>query len=234
MPSTPDICAGHFYPRSPCGERRQMRCEFGDVKWNFYPRSPCGERPWAEIQHPGKILISIHALLAESDHRRRLMPKRSHWISIHALLAESDGGTLSDVGNGILFLSTLSLRRATACQQLVPCIIGVFLSTLSLRRATYLKMALAQSEQNFYPRSPCGERLHETLHRRRLMPFLSTLSLRRATICHSGCPPVGSYFYPRSPCGERLLLIDLVDSPVAFLSTLSLRRATRAAAGRSV
>ena len=40
----------HFYPRSPCGERRTtttLRCQIT----YFYPRSPCGERrPW---QHPG-------------------------------------------------------------------------------------------------------------------------------------------------------------------------------------
>ena len=56
--------------------------------------------------------ISIHALLAESDHIHgflRGLPK----ISIHALLAESDGG--SGVGSWprVIFLSTLSLRRAT-------------------------------------------------------------------------------------------------------------------------
>ena len=56
-----------FYPRSPCGERL-IYCHLLCTSYsNFYPRSPCGERPWAEIQHPGKILISIHALLAESD-----------------------------------------------------------------------------------------------------------------------------------------------------------------------
>ena len=55
----------------------------------FYPRSPCGERPGAEIQHPGQVLISIHALLAESDKATAqvLWPPV---ISIHALLAESD------------------------------------------------------------------------------------------------------------------------------------------------
>ena len=36
----------HFYPRSPCGERRYPS---GDCRLRaayFYPRSPCGERPW--------------------------------------------------------------------------------------------------------------------------------------------------------------------------------------------
>ena len=55
-----------FYPRSPCGERRQGRVLiFRD--FDFYPRSPCGERlaPQPVGQYDG--LISIHALLAESD-----------------------------------------------------------------------------------------------------------------------------------------------------------------------
>ena len=78
-----------------------------------------------------------------------------------------------------LFLSTLSLRRATIlCMVSVQ--IGGFLSTLSLRRATlrdlcddmYLVISihalLAESDssrhigkarsKHFYPRSPCGER----------------------------------------------------------------------------
>ena len=82
----------------------------------FYPRSPCGER----LAYPDMIIctnvISIHALLAESDVtldclramrelflstlslRRATRPKTSsrprNTISIHALLAESDGAVL--------------------------------------------------------------------------------------------------------------------------------------------
>ena len=61
-----------------------------NAKLNFYPRSPCGERRWLRCWQ-----------LAARD------------ISIHALLAESDGG--SGVGSWPreIFLSTLSLRRAT-------------------------------------------------------------------------------------------------------------------------
>ena len=78
--------------------------------------------------------ISIHALLAESDGRindiSRLMK-----ISIHALLAESD-----------------LLRVA------VPEHVIVFLSTLSLRRATNSMTHMLRFFAYFYPRSPCGER----------------------------------------------------------------------------
>ena len=56
---------------------------------------------------------------------------------------------------------------------------------------------------NFYPRSPCGERL-TTLHDiLKLFAFLSTLSLRRATISANNNIRVRKNFYPRSPCGER-------------------------------
>ena len=59
-------------------------------RFNFYPRSPCGER-----------LATLGA------------KKYCYRISIHALLAESDGGVLSSCSAKIIFLSTLSLRRAT-------------------------------------------------------------------------------------------------------------------------
>ena len=35
--------------------------------WDFYPRSPCGERQPLTLRPPAKTMISIHALLAESD-----------------------------------------------------------------------------------------------------------------------------------------------------------------------
>ena len=57
----------------------------------------------------------------------------------------------------------------------------LFLSTLSLRRATSLLALLRCPPRDFYPRSPCGERLEEV----------------------SG-DTWARDFYPRSPCGERL------------------------------
>ena len=101
----------HFYPRSPCGERptdmRQRRIEFGFLSTlslrratcyglrystqsrHFYPRSPCGERLIICLSFFGKTIISIHALLAESDYIIGYTVN-FHSISIHALLAESD------------------------------------------------------------------------------------------------------------------------------------------------
>ena len=78
----------------------------------FYPRSPCGERLHAPSHNPYLRNISIHALLAESDVRVYELV----WgvsISIHALLAESDTPNILRHCTTYLFLSTLSLRRAT-------------------------------------------------------------------------------------------------------------------------
>ena len=102
--------------------------------------------------------ISIHALLAESD-SRRLITRRAYHISIHALLAESDccwrcrifcrghfyprspcGERHCQTRPWALwqiFLSTLSLRRATHGWPSRCWLLSPFLSTLSLRRATH-------------------------------------------------------------------------------------------------
>ena len=59
--------------------------------------------PGRRSAHP-HLPISIHALLAESDFHNSAAVKAAAAISIHALLAESDGSRCA---------STLSLRRAT-------------------------------------------------------------------------------------------------------------------------
>ena len=100
----------------------------------FYPRSPCGERQRRVPPDLRHLAISIHALLAESDHRAMDELTRLE-ISIHALLAESD------------------CPRPPAG----PCC-WIFLSTLSLRRATQSPRCGWLAVIYFYPRSPCGER----------------------------------------------------------------------------
>ena len=102
---------------------------------HFYPRSPCGERLWPGLLARPFFIISIHALLAESDARRDSRQQPAG-ISIHALLAESDGRPKLLKSRRCVFLSTLSLRRATFIFSLPLVLILLFLSTLSLRRAT--------------------------------------------------------------------------------------------------
>ena len=138
-------------------------------------------------------------------------------ISIHALLAESDICPFSLSPVCKLFLSTLSLRRATEsdCRRKDSCSISIhallaesdstvsvctpssslFLSTLSLRRAT----------------EACPRR------KTHIPRFLSTLSLRRATTEIIRKLKSFAYFYPRSPCGERPWLDDLAK-PCLFIS----------------
>ena len=103
----------------------------------------------------------------------------------------------------IIFLSTLSLRRATNC---FKCSFGnprISIHAL-LAESDLLQGSLSAQGHNFYPRSPCGERLgffmflilsyeisiHALLAESDLLQgslsaqghkFLSTLSLRRAT-----------------------------------------------------
>ena len=102
-----------------------------------------------------------------------------------------------------------------------------FLSTLSLRRATAVQHSQIHKHNNFYPRSPCGER---PIRKRQIIPiiqFLSTLSLRRAT---TGPPSVVlfngflSTLSLRRATGSRRQTYRQGE----FLSTLSLRRATPA------
>ena len=102
--------------------------------------------------------ISIHALLAESDFFCLRVYAAVEDISIHALLAESDAMVYVVILHDLVFLSTLSLRRATSCGWCGVVMLNVFLSTLSLRRATLIILVVSNLLKNFYPRSPCGER----------------------------------------------------------------------------
>ena len=84
------LCLLTFYPRSPCGERRCWRCNGQSVGRTFYPRSPCGERPESIGTLRTVKVLSIHALLAESDNCFSVPYWFKVTLSIHALLAESD------------------------------------------------------------------------------------------------------------------------------------------------
>ena len=103
----------HFYPRSPCGERLVASVLAAGGSRYFYPRSPCGERRiglvflWWGV----RFLSTLSLRRATVDFR---LFASSGVISIHALLAESDPRLMYFWPCGLLFLSTLSLRRATA------------------------------------------------------------------------------------------------------------------------
>ena len=153
----------YFYPRSPCGERRGSGTTC--IAAPTFLSTLSLRRATSLTRTPSAVTpISIHALLAESDatgvrviKRYKYFYPRSpcgerpgqvNWnvvlfcISIHALLAESDPRLMFFWPYGRLFLSTLSLRRAT-----------------------FSTGSCSVCSSNFYPRSPCGERQH---HRNKL------------------------------------------------------------------
>ena len=149
-------CFSDFYPRSPCGERRSHYSSSRPLKGflstlslrrathcnkifkrrilYFYPRSPCGERLFGKI----KYCCSTRDFYPRSPCGERLTGAMQYLRSF-------------------VFLSTLSLRRATApsCPAVGE---RLFLSTLSLRRATAGAVFIFYCPHDFYPRSPCGER----------------------------------------------------------------------------
>ena len=101
----------HFYPRSPCGERRMRRCTVAG-SCHFYPRSPCGERLATGRIKPGSGTISIHALLAESDRPRAVAYRVQLDFYPRSPCGERPKHCLT-LSSTFPFLSTLSLRRAT-------------------------------------------------------------------------------------------------------------------------
>ena len=170
------------------------------------------------------MVISIHALLAESD-LWAWMGDLSYDISIHALLAESDvnGGVLSSYfGISIHALLAESDRTRSAARATFI----KFLSTLSLRRATHAAVLCCGPRHHFYPRSPCGER---PVTARIIDPtyrFLSTLSLRRATRSTSAAA-TGQIISIHALLAESdVICFCKCPGVTIFLSTLSLRRAT--------
>ena len=101
----------------------------------FYPRSPCGERPGGYGCAYLYLIISIHAILAESDFANF---EGFYWwvISIHALLAESDLAGPSGPAFLYNFYPRSPCGERHAMQVVVIVMYTLFLSTLSLRRAT--------------------------------------------------------------------------------------------------
>ena len=168
----------HFYPRSPCGERRGS-CPGLAGGSDFYPRSPCGERPVALVALAVALLflstLSLRRATGGAGDPGR-QPQHFYPRSPCGERLEYTGD-LSAAGQ---FLSTLSLRRATTG---APRPQGRHkISIHALLAESDLSLYIIRREVlNFYPRSPCGERLWTALLTARRMIFLSTLSLRRAT-----------------------------------------------------
>ena len=124
---------------------------------HFYPRSPCGERHHVHVYMGISMQISIHALLAESDLVRKIA-RSAFMIFLSTLsLRRATIVHFSTFRQSTAFLSTLSLRRATGCSCAVRCRIGISIHAL-LAESDTPRMFCRCRVRHFYPRSPCGER----------------------------------------------------------------------------
>ena len=203
MPPPATCKQTYFYPRPPCGGRRQvgavihrcprisihaLRVEGDGCRWcrgalpkNFYPRPPCGGRPSNVWKHwPNSFPISIHALRVEGDPSDAIVISICR-ISIHALRVEGDRMTKGFRAGLQKFLSTPSVWRATLAGAVSEAVSSGFLSTPSVWRATVGPL-VGQNQL-----------------------FISIHALRVEGDTGRGHhPPVPSYFYPRPPCGGRL------------------------------
>ena len=153
-----------------------------------------------QLSHYGKFLSTLSLRRATFFSVSWIISKV---ISIHALLAESDRPWPMRSWPGTIFLSTLSLRRATFCRTW-PRTYAYDFYPRSPCGERLCRPAFAPAAHNFYPRSPCGERPTPSSLYSFSDVFLSTLSLRRATSLIDGRRDNDINFYPRSPCGERL------------------------------
>ena len=226
----------YFYPRSPYGERPRALCMVGPSAY-FYPRSPYGERllyisrlTTAQIflstlslrratLRPSSVISPIGSFLSTLSLRRAttcpLLIGPLIFISIHALLTESD--SVNFIGSescSISIHALLTESDSERWQKLDVCII--FLSTLSLRRATRVPVKNQSQGLHFYPRSPYGERLENTLRQAvdRCISIHALLTESDRTGQSVWIPK--NYFYPRSPYGERHIIGCAVNLHLNF------------------
>ncbi len=145
----------NFYPRSPCGERH-WRPATNLLCLYFYPRSPCGERLWANFSGFFWWVISIHALLAESDSQHPPGTTSTTYFYPRSPCGERRKPNKL-TGLKLVFLSTLSLRRATKeCTYFYPHCPDFYPRSPCGERPD--EPSGEEPEKDFYPRSPCGER----------------------------------------------------------------------------
>ena len=169
---------------------------------NFYPRSPCGERPLGAVTSP-----SVSRFLSTLSLRRATARSMCRGCPAAYFYPRSPCGerpkSPADSGPCIRYFYPRSPCGERLKLLLQSMRVRLFLSTLSLRRATAIILLISKQCRHFYPRSPCGERPDKDADWVRVYVFLSTLSLRRATIVLLILPTRKPDFYPRSPCGER-------------------------------
>ena len=163
-----------------------LRCPSRCPAGHFNPRSPDGERP-SRMIFPRLKRISIHAPRMGSDGHQHVLRNHHHHISIHAPRMGSDprkpashrksrhfnprspdgerlGGfvhALDGTGISIHAPRMGSDKLESVCRRLIP-----FQSTLPGWGATIACCGRRSTRPYFNPRSPDGERRHETAERR--------------------------------------------------------------------
>ena len=159
--------------------------------------------------------ISIHALLAESDADNGDAGNGCDAISIHALLAESDYWLPVRHSRTEAFLSTLSLRRATAAEHRLLALNSISIHAL-----------LAESDLiHITQYSMCKISIHALLAESDILgnpcAGCPAISIHALLAESDGCriehdAAVAYDFYPRSPCGERPVWALRVTSSTHF------------------
>ena len=147
---------------------------------NFYPRSPCGERPGCQRPYE-RPTTDFYPRSPCGERHQTQSQKAPHFT----------------------FLSTLSLRRATARRESRQQPAGISIHAL-LAESDWLQLFLYYQDNDFYPRSPCGER-PQTVTKWASFAKISIHALLAESDNRFGRP---------------------IDVQFVFLSTLSLRRAT--------
>ena len=153
----------HFYPRSPCGERRTII----NSNRNFTQFLSTLSLRRATIISKTNRRTAVPFLSTLSLRRATCSPGFGFCRSRY-FYPRSPCGERRRCGLQLVALCYFYPR--SPCGERQPCrgfLISAeqFLSTLSLRRATLFQVLFWQSIQNFYPRSPCGERRSVILFR---------------------------------------------------------------------
>ena len=212
-----------FNPRSPCGERRVAQ-GLGMVPVSISIHAPrvgsdgrgeggCGQR--------GRFQSTLPVWGAT---RQRPVRHRRQRISIHAPRVGSDEKAQAGEEPIPVFQSTLPVWGATGRpwrSGAIPAIsihaprVGSDTGYTGVKRSVSIsihaprvgsdatEVASFGGDNNFNPRSPCGERLFEYIGKPTHHLFQSTLPVWGATSCAASYITSGKNFNPRSPCGER-------------------------------
>ena len=122
----------------------------------FYPRSPCGERPICQA-----LIPPCNAFLSTLSLRRATLRRSaSIWLDRYFYPRSPCGERLimeaTKIENKYFYPRSPCGERPIFAVR--PYDAPIFLSTLSLRRATLFLRCGPMTRRYFYPRSPCGER----------------------------------------------------------------------------